>query len=526
MKKLSKIIIVFISILAVFGVVGGTTSATSDRNEAFLGDYIDYGIIANFVNETSDMETNFIVGKYQNNGHTNGNTVPGKANAVGKIKIGEYVCDVDSDDNAGQVAALLKSIRKDGNTGEYPEVTIDPSVADEVKAALDKIQRYGSTVLSQCDYTTPAEASDMNNYVIDVSDEKYGTVVYVNADNYVKLTKENKLANGALNIKIRKDQTVVFNISESEEVYLGRFNVDVVDGELAKDVLAQSIIFNMPNVNGLTLDVSTKQLTVIAPKAYVVLNSTAEGWLVCDTVASNNGEWHMIFQGIGKSKEETTPTPEVTKKPTPKATSTPTVTPTVTPTSTPTVTPTTSVTASPTPTTIADPTVVPITTITPTSTINATATPMIIPSAPTTENPSYELDDENKNNVSPTATPTASTNSNGKLGNENNSNVYSTLIPSTTPSPTNVSSSSVEEDVSNMNTENGDTTNLPTNKKIKTAPTVSPNKNITIINEDDEVPLSSTPETGDSTNVLVFALGMGISLLFIVLIILFFKSGE
>lgn len=526
MKKLSKIIIVFISILAVFGVVGGTTSATSDRNEAFLGDYIDYGIIANFVNETSDMETNFIVGKYQNNGHTNGNTVPGKANAVGKIKIGEYVCDVDSDDNAGQVAALLKSIRKDGNTGEYPEVTIDPSVADEVKAALDKIQRYGSTVLSQCDYTTPAEASDMNNYVIDVSDEKYGTVVYVNADNYVKLTKENKLANGALKIKIRKDQTVVFNISESEEVYLGRFNVDVVDGELAKDVLAQSIIFNMPNVNGLTLDVSTKQLTVIAPKAYVVLNSTAEGWLVCDTVASNNGEWHMIFQGIGKSKEETTPTPEVTKKPTPKATSTPTVTPTVTPTSTPTVTPTTSVTASPTPTTIADPTVVPITTITPTSTINATATPMIIPSAPTTENPSYKLDDENKNNVSSTATPTASTNSNGKLGNENNSNVYSTLIPNTTPSPTSVSSSSVEEDTPNANIEDGDTTNLPTNKKIKTAPTVSPNKNTTITNEDDEVPLSSTPETGDSTNVFVFALGMSISLLFIVLIILFFKSGD
>lgn len=517
MKKLSKIIIVFISILAVFGVVGGTTSATSDRNEAFLGDYIDYGIIANFVNETSDMETNFIVDKYQNNGHTNGNTVPGKANAVGKIKIGEYVCDVDSDDNAGQVAALLKSIRKDGNTGEYPEVTIDPSVADEVKAALDKIQRYGSTVLSQCDYTTPAEASDMNNYVIDVSDEKYGTVVYVNADNYVKLTKENKLANGALKIKIRKDQTVVFNISESEEVYLGRFNVDVVDGELAKDVLAQSIIFNMPNVNGLTLDVSTKQLTVIAPKAYVLLNSTAEGWLVCDTVASNNGEWHMIYQGIGKKKEEATATPVETEEPTPKATATPT--------STPTVTPTTPVTASPTPTTIADPTVVP-TTITPTSTVNATATPTIIPSAPTTEKPSYEIDDENKNNVSSTATPTASTNSNGKLGNENNSNVYSTLTPNTTPSPTSVPSSSAEEGTSNMNIEDGDTTNLPTDKKIKTAPTVSPNKNTTITNEDDEVPLSSTPETGDSTNVFVFALGMSISLLFIVLIILFFKFGE
>ena len=69
----AKTAVAVASIAIAIGVIGGISFASN--NQPFLGDCIEYGIVCNYLNQTADMETNFAVGKYQGNGHWNGNTI-------------------------------------------------------------------------------------------------------------------------------------------------------------------------------------------------------------------------------------------------------------------------------------------------------------------------------------------------------------------------------------------------------------------------------------------------------------------
>ncbi|MCR5692016.1 MAG: choice-of-anchor A family protein [Eubacterium sp.] len=392
MSRFKKRLIAIIASIAVFAagivVVNNVTRASYDGNQPFLNadgsdvNGLEYGVLANYLNQTSDMETNFWVGQYQNNGNTNGNTVPGKTTSCGEIRIGELL-DITEDE-------LYSHIRKPADGTEETKITIKESVKDEVKDRLAAIKKYANSVLSNADYTAP-EVTDMNSYKIDISSMDKD-VVYVNVDNLVDGWNNNKLANGGLKISMRENQTIILNITEEKEFKLYRYSVDITDGSLPKDELAANVIWNMPNLAGLELASDGIDATVIAPSAFLNLAVTAEGWLVCDTITSNSGEWHMIYQGWGKA----TATPKVTEEPTKKPTEKPTATPTKKPTEAPTATPTEAPTATPTVAPTATPTVAP----TATPTVAPTATPTVAPTATPTVAPTATP------TVAPTATPT------------------------------------------------------------------------------------------------------------------------
>lgn len=405
MRGLKKKLIAAIASVAVlagaFTIITKSTYASYDGNEPFLQGGIEFGILANYINQTSDMETNFFAGKYQGNGKHNGNTVPSKANGYGEIRIGELVGE-------------LKLRDYDKN-----KVTIDKKYIREVKDKLASIGEYAESVVNKSDYKIPdiPENTVTNNYYIDISAVDKD-VVYVNMDRAMEAVTKGTLSNGAINFTMRKDQTIVLNVTENLELYLPRYIINIKDGSLPKDELAANVIWNMPYLNNLKLESNNMDATVIAPKALVNLAATAEGWLVCDQVVCNNGEWHMIFKGFGKTTKAptATPTKEPTKEPakTPKATPTeeptkapvktpsvtstlkPTKEPTKAPTETPEVTPTVEPTATPeataTPTIAATITPTAVPTATPTTTVAATATPTVEPTATPT--------------IAPTATPT------------------------------------------------------------------------------------------------------------------------
>lgn len=405
MRGLKKKLIAAIASVAVlagaFTIITKSTYASYDGNEPFLQGGIEFGILANYINQTSDMETNFFAGKYQGNGKHNGNTVPSKANGYGEIRIGELVGE-------------LKLRDYDKN-----KVTIDKKYIREVKDKLASIGEYAESVVNKSDYKIPdiPENTVTNNYYIDISAVDKD-VVYVNMDRAMEAVTKGTLSNGAINFTMRKDQTIVLNETENLELYLPRYIINIKDGSLPKDELAANVIWNMPYLNNLKLESNNMDATVIAPKALVNLAATAEGWLVCDQVVCNNGEWHMIYKGFGKTTKAptATPTKEPTKEPakTPKATPTeeptkaPVKTPSVTstseptkestkaPTETPEVTPTVEPTATPeataTPTIAATITPTAVSTATPTTTVAATATPTVEPTATPT--------------IAPTATPT------------------------------------------------------------------------------------------------------------------------
>lgn len=405
MRGLKKKLIATIASVAVlagaFTIITKSTYASYDGNEPFLQGGIEFGILANYINQTSDMETNFFAGKYQGNGKHNGNTVPSKANGYGEIRIGELVGE-------------LKLRDYDKN-----KVTIDKKYIREVKDKLASIGEYAESVVNKSDYKIPdiPENTVTNNYYIDISAVDKD-VVYVNMDRAMEAVTKGTLSNGAINFTMRKDQTIVLNVTENLELYLPRYIINIKDGSLPKDELAANVIWNMPYLNNLKLESNNMDATVIAPKALVNLAATAEGWLVCDQVVCNNGEWHMIYKGFGKTTKAptATPTKEPTKEPakTPKATPTeeptkapvktpsvtstsePTKEPTKAPTETPKVTPTVEPTATPeataTPTIAATITPTAVPTATPTTTVAATATPTVEPTATRT--------------IAPTATPT------------------------------------------------------------------------------------------------------------------------
>ena len=442
----AKAAIAIAAIVVAIGIIVGTSYASN--NQPFLGDCIEYGVVCNYLNQTGDMETNFAVGKYQGNGHTNGNTVSdSKANASGEIQIGEVVGEVKFRGN--------------------PLVVIDKEVKKEVKAMLASVSNYAESVVGKKNVKTSAEVKDCNNYLIDITDVKED-VVYVDADNMIDNLKAGKIQNGGLKIVLRDDQTIVLNITEKDKVEIPRYTLTVKDGKKTNEEIAESVIWNMPYVNDLAISSDGMHATIIAPKAFVNLNVTGEGWLVCDTIVSTGGEWHMIYRKL----PDVTPTPTTTA--TPKVTPTPTATPKVTPTPTPKVTPTPTPKVTPTPT--------PEVTPTPTPTVTPDATPTATPTATSTTTPGA------------TETPAPS------------------ATASSTPSLVDI-----DEDTPLANKELTD----PDTPKAST----TSKKTTTLL--DDDVPLSdSAPETGDTTNLLFPVLVMGLSVLAIFGVLVFRRKRD
>ena len=444
----------WIALCYLFGIYIFTATSLASNDSPFLGDCIDYGIVCNYLNQTSDMETNFAAVKYQGNGHTIGNTVSeDKANATGIIKAGEIIGTIQTRNN--------------------PVVLQGEEVKKEVKAMLASVSNYAESVVGKKDVKTSAEVKDCNNYLIDITDVKED-VVYVDADNMIDNLNSGKIQNGGLKITLRDDQSIVLNITEKDKVTIPRYTLNVKDGTKTNEEIAESVIWNMPYVNDLAISSDGMHATIIAPKAFVNLNVTGEGWLVCDTIVSNSGEWHMI----SKKLPEVTATPKVTS--TPKVTATPKVTqtntqiitstPSVTPTVTPTVTTVVTISPSPSPTSI-----------TPTSAQTLTPTPSVTP----TNSPVVTITPNTTISPSPT------------------------ILISATPS--NVPLYSIDEDtpLTNKELRNNDT------KKASTT-----SKNTTTL-LDDDVPLSdSTPETGDTIDIISVSIIFVICGMFIFIIML------
>lgn len=523
-----KIAVPVIALLAVFLVVGGVTQASADRNEPFLAKAgLEFGIICNYMNQTSDMETNFAVLKYQGNGHTNGNSISeNRANAAGRILVGKII---------GK-----KQFRNN------PMVIEGKEAIATVSDLLSSIKNYSSSVVDKADIETSSEVRDQNSYVVDISDIDKKTV-YVDADNMAAAINAGRIQNGGLKVKLRADQTVVFNIKQRERFEIPRYTVKIVDGSLTGEEVAQTVIWNMPDIVKLAISSDSMYATVIAPEAYVNLNVTGAGWLVCDTIANNNGEWHMISKDVPdvtptpkptKTPEKTktpditeapTKTPEVTEKPTetPGVTGAPTATPGVTeaPTATPAVTdvPTKTPRITDVPTDTPKPTEIPKVTESP----KPTATPTLPPYMPVTPTPlpteTPGITATPTSTVSPeiTEAPTATPVASGA--------VTETTEPTTTPNAVEspAVSPAVSPEISGSPASTVEPTPDGTDAPLTTiddgeVPLASAEpednkKSSTTTILDNKVPLSdAAPKTGDTTNLLLPVVGMGLSLIVIV----------
>lgn len=560
-RTVAKISAAVIALAAAFAIISGVTWASNRGNEPFLGDCIEYGIVCNRLNQTAHMETNFIAGKYEANGQANGNTVnEHMANAAGEIRIGELVGECKF------------------TNSQKPVVVIDESVKREAEEKIAEVKQYAESVVKKNDYDAP-DVTDQNNYNLDISGVDKD-VVYVDMTKFVDASNSGKVQEGALKIKMLQDQTIVLNIKEKNEFKLCRYTLDVIDGKKSREEQAETVIWNAPYLNNLTIKSDNMRATVIAPTAFVNLITTAEGWLVCDSVVENSGEWHMISRKIGKVTPTPSPTP--TKKPEKEPTKEPTATPTKTPAET--AVPEETETASPEKTETASP----VKTETPKDepTVKPTKTPEGTESPSETETPSKTESPSKTETPSPEKTETASPEKTEAPKDE------PTAIPTKTPSSTEDPSvdsrdeppvSSVEDpentpDVSQI-ADPGDKPDVDSDEDPENTPKASlidnpgdkpavdsdndsgsdekkkqnPDDNEVSTIQDDETPLSSAnntrkkatpkkkqttildedvplsdsaPETGDTTNLLFPVLIMGVSLIAIVICFVVRRRAE
>lgn len=342
MKKINAVVFVLVLIVSI-GTCTTWIHASNDTVD-FLGTYEEYGLIANEINQTADMETNFIAGKYTGNGHTIGNTVSSNmANASGKIRAGEVTDSIQARNN--------------------PDIVIDPQIKNEVASLIAAVKKTSSAAFKNVNYAL-ASPKDMNQYFLDISKEKKSAICVV-GDSLL----DGRLQNGAITIKKRAGQTLVINL-RSKSVTIPRYQVVLTDGSNTREELARHIIWNMPDAKNLTIASDGIAATIIAPSAKAFISVTGEGWLLCDRLDGNSGEWHMISHHIPcntptPTPGNSTPTPSPAVTPTPSPAVTPTPTPSVTPTPSPVVTPTPSPGVTPTPspdaTSMVTPTVSPAT---------------------------------------------------------------------------------------------------------------------------------------------------------------------
>lgn len=508
--KLASIVTIFIlTIATIFSTKDN--SFANDGQDIFLGDYIEYGIIANYINQTGDMETNFIAKKYQSNNQTTGNTISeDKANAAGDIKVGKIVDSIQ--------------------TRFDPKVYEDEKYIDEVAQFLAEAQSTADMLAGRETYKCPA-AADQNNYLIDITSFDESVVYVTNFENVM-----GSLQNGALKIKMRSNQTIVMNIDKTEFT-LPRYSIEIVGDTLRKDEIAMNVIWNLYNTSNLSLQCDRLKATIVAPEAMVNIDVTGEGWLICDTIVSNGAEWHNIYRGYGQKPTSTPKAAAATAQPTstPKVTTQPEVTSTPATTTQPTPTSTPEVTVQP--TAVAGATAQPTFTSAPTATSQAIMQPTVQPVS-TPEATAADVQGV-------TATPTSTPKSASAIATPTSESAIATSTPSVegdqlpTQTPTKDAAqiahpTSTPADIEKEKTQNDETV-ASTNKSLKNGKNANDStqsnkaQDETSI-ENNEVPKDETPysvpETGDNAQIILAILLMITSLVNgIILLIVFRKKS-
>jgi pilin isopeptide linkage protein len=277
--------------------------------DGVLDDAAYYGITAGTsITLSSHMDSNFATKEY----NYGGNITLGKytnAQNAGSVVVGKI------DQSMTLTATTPVNIRcteedADKIVGDGSKAIITTDTQTNINSYIDKLLKHvtdqsntmaGLNSMTYGSSTQLPTLTDQNNYVIDLTSYDDGTFYIGNSDELWK-----NISSGGVKIKKRDGQTIVFNFTDTS-VTLNQFFVDEVSdngsvvrhdsatSDQTNEIVAKAVIFNMPNATtfGMTAGVAGMFL---APKASVYIGHTSTGWLVCNTVTGNSGEWHNVYQ--------------------------------------------------------------------------------------------------------------------------------------------------------------------------------------------------------------------------------------
>ena len=276
-----------------------------------LGNAIYYGVTANTINKDAHMDTNFATKYFTGSGNVTAGAYTGNngdANNGGVYVIADMSSDsslkIDGKNSDVWCTDAIKdrlSLEVDGKG----QKTIFAKGALEVYVdrLIASVSEVSASMADEVSYQVKNQNEVMNQAEIDISERPEGTY-YIDGDWL------NDISEGALRIKKKSDQTIVFNY-KGTSVNLKRFEIWDTDREsgymqsttssASADQYARTVVFNMPNATDVTF-ASGMFGIFLAPKATVHgLGGTSSGWLVVDTLDKNGSEWHCVWSDMPDS---------------------------------------------------------------------------------------------------------------------------------------------------------------------------------------------------------------------------------
>ena len=278
---------------------------------SILGNAIYYGVTANTINKDAHMDTNFATKYFTGSGNVTAGAYTGNngdANNGGVYVIADMSSDsslkIDGKNSDVWCTDAIKdrlSLEVDGKG----QKTIFAKGALEVYVdrLIASVSKVSASMADEVSYQVKNQNEVMNQAEIDISERPEGTY-YIDGDWL------NDISEGALRIKKKSDQTIVFNY-KGTSVNLKRFEIWDTDREsgymqsttssASADQYARTVVFNMPNATDVTF-ASGMFGIFLAPKATVHgLGGTSSGWLVVDTLDKNGSEWHCVWSDMPDS---------------------------------------------------------------------------------------------------------------------------------------------------------------------------------------------------------------------------------
>ncbi len=291
--------------------------------KAALGDNANYGLVANSIKMVGHSETNFATKVLD--GNVGMNSCKNNGGGTGYTYIGEYLGSyfkLTDNGNSGNVVIYTtpEAAAKFGYNNAQDGTLVDTTsysqddINNLVKDLITEATTNSNSLYSETNYYDFSEFKDKINtnpgdkmYVLDLKSLGSGKGTY-----YFKFANGEfgdwaSNTNG-LKIKITKDQTVVFNIPDTN-VNLKQNIGLVIDNKESNpsgsnNEMAQHLIYNMPNAKTVTFNGNVDGV-FLCPKASVTVNETSGGWLVADTIPQVGGaEWHATWPGIPTTETE------------------------------------------------------------------------------------------------------------------------------------------------------------------------------------------------------------------------------
>lgn len=310
---------------SVYGVLKNSTTVTEivkGANETYstvLGEAVNYGIVANEFNPTSHMDTNYATGILHGSAQLTGGKYTGNNNP-GNLIIGEYDGSGAWTDTGSQqfIIYTTEDVKNKLGVNMKDRAIYDTShTADELKKQVsdmvDAVEKKSIELFNEPQgiYDWIENPDDNNSrVVIDITDKPDGTYYFNLREGEFERVNGFRQASW-FNIKITSGQTVVINIpdetfKDDKNIVLQKFTISVDGKEVdsstndAKaDAYMKRVIWNLPNAKKISPECTLG--VFLAPNADVEIGTTSTGWLVCNNMLRNAGEWHGTWQEMPSS---------------------------------------------------------------------------------------------------------------------------------------------------------------------------------------------------------------------------------